>query len=192
MITAARYATDIHFCDYVEANRAVVENWMAGHDEEFDWNPFIARCLEYEGIAAPTIADIANRADHLRAVVTKIVPCDLYQNPPVETNQLYDVVSAHYCLDAVTDDKDEWHRHIQKMKALLKPGGTCIMSSLKQAQFSDFGGTRFPNVHLLEEDVQEALLKVGFVPTSIKVVSAPADHDQREYTGVIFSSASIE
>ncbi len=191
MIAAARIASEIHFCDYVSANRAVVQSWLVGHDEDFDWTPFFVRTLEYEGNLEPSETDVATRAQHLRDLVTQVIPCDLYATPPVETSQLYDVVTAHYCLDAVTNDKNEWHRHILNMKSLLKPGGTFIFSSLREAQFSDFGGTRFPNVHLLEEDVHEALLVTGFDPASINVISAAADHAQREYTGVIFASASF-
>ena len=191
MIAAARVANEIHFCDYVPANRNVVQKWLDGDDEDFDWTPFIARTLQHEDIPAPTETDIATRVDKLRHLVTQVVPCDLYQTPPVQTDQSYDVVTAHYCLDAVTNDKKEWHSHITKMRSLLKPGGTFIMSSLREAKFSDFGGTRFPNVHLQEPDVHEALLNTGFNAASINVISAPADHDQREYSGVIFSSANI-
>ncbi|MCI0709199.1 MAG: NNMT/PNMT/TEMT family class I SAM-dependent methyltransferase [Chloroflexi bacterium] len=189
MIAAAPRASEIHFCDYVDANRAVVQKWLDGQDEDFDWTPFIKRTLQLEGVSEPGGTDIAERSQQLRNVVTRVVPCDLYQSPPVETDQLYDVVTAHYCLDAVTNDKNEWHGHIQAMKALLKPGGTFIMSSLHEAQFSDFGGTRFPNVYLQQEDVSEALLQAGFIPSSIIVSAAPADHAQREYSGVIFASA---
>ena len=189
MIAAARCAGEIHFCDYVDANRAVVQKWLDGQDEDFDWTSFIKRTLQLEGVAEPTETDVMARSQQLRNVVTRVMPCDLYQSPPVQTDQLYDVVTAHYCLDAVTNDKAEWHGHILAMKTLLKPGGTFIMSSLREAQFSDFGGTRFPNVYLQQEDVSQALLQAGFIPTSITVSTAPADHAQREYSGVIFASA---
>lgn len=185
LIAAAQRANEIHYCDYLLTNRAVIEEWLAGSADAFDWSPFIAQTLQYE--AANTT--VAERAEQIRRVLTRVMPCDIFKSPPVATDTVYDVVMAHYCLDAVTDSRAEWINNIRKLKTLLKPGGTFVMSSLREAHFSDFGGSRFPNVYLMEEDVREALLAAGFRSDSVHIESAPADHAQREYSGVIFASA---
>lgn len=189
LICAADKAAHIDTCDYVAENRAVVERWLAGDESDFDWTPYFVRALQLEGVAEPTPEQIAARAARIRAVTGPVVACDITQEPPVATGRHYDVIISNYCLDAVTGDKAEWQAHIRKLKWLLKPGGTLLLSSLRQATYSDFGETRYPNVYLLEADLPDALTKAGFDPLTIRVTTAEADHPQREYSGVIFASA---
>lgn len=189
LIAAAPKASDITFCDYVAENRAVVRRWLDGDEADFDWTPYIVRALQLEGINQPTPQQIQTRASLIRQKVTGVLTCDIYATPPVETDGPFDVIITNYCLDAVTADKAEWHDHIRNLRGLLAPGGTFMMSSLREAQFSYFGETRFPNVFLQEQDVREALEIAGFAPETIHVTVAAADHPQREYSGVIFGSA---
>jgi SAM-dependent methyltransferase len=190
LIPAARRATNIHFCDYVTENRDVINRWLAGDVSDFDWSAFVARTLEYEGVVNPAQRDIEARCAQIRSAVTAVTTCDVYSTPPVVTENLFDVVLTNYCLDAVTNDKNEWHGHIANLKTLLKPGGIFVFSSLLEARYSDFGDTRFPNVYLQEPDVRRALELTGFLASSIRVETAPADHADREYRGVIFASAT--
>jgi len=190
LIPAARRARSIHFCDYVAENRQLVERWLAGDDHEFDWQVFIERALQFEGIAHPGPADIAARCALIRSVVGPVTTCDIYQRPPIQSPHRFDVILTNYCLDAVTDDINEWHQHIETLKQMLLPGGLFVMSSLKQATYSDFGATRYPNVYLLEDDVRAGLIQAGFAENTISIATAPADHDSREYRGVIFAAAS--
>lgn len=189
LIVAAGKASSIDFCDYVGSNRAVVQRWLAGDEHDFDWTPYFVRALQYEGIETPTDEQVQERAARVRSAVYSVQTCDIYQSPPVNVSGQYDVIISNYCLDAVTDSKVQWHQNIRNLCTLLRPGGTLILSSLREATYSDFGETRFPNVFLQEGDVYEALAVVGFPADGIRVVSADADHAAREYTGVIFASA---
>jgi hypothetical protein len=189
LIPAARKAASIHFCDYVVENRQFVERWLAGDEHEFDWHVFVERCLQFEGIPHPDAAQIEARCELIRSVVGPVTSCDVYQRPPIQSDHLFDVVITNYCLDAVTNDIKEWHQHIETLKQMLQPGGLFIMSSLKQATYSDFGETRYPNVYLLEDDVRTGLIQAGFAEHSIRIATAPADHESREYRGVIFAAA---
>ncbi len=190
MIPAARRAGKIHFCDYVKENRQVIDHWLVGDESDFDWSPFIARCLELEGVRSPGREEIAARAERIRDAVTRVTTCDIYQSPPVAAKDQFDVIVTNYCLDAVTNDKDEWYAHIRNVKSLLRPGGLFIMSSLEEGKYSDFGETRYPNVYLVEEDIPAALRACGFDEPSIRVARADADHGDREYRGVLFGSAT--
>jgi SAM-dependent methyltransferase len=168
----------------------MVERWLAGDGSEFDWSPFVVRALEHEGVASPTKADVAQRCAQIRSVVRKVTSCDIYASPPVEVEGLFDVVVSNDCLDAVTNDKAQWHENIRNVKGLLRPGGLFVIASLLDATYSDFGHTRYPNVRLQETDVREALEATGFEPASIRLVSAPADHAGREYRGVVLAAAT--
>ncbi|NDJ52392.1 MAG: hypothetical protein GYB68_04795, partial [Chloroflexi bacterium] len=179
MIAAARRASEIHYADYLPANRDVVQDWLSGNEDAFDWNPFIQRTLQYEDKSPLSDAAVSARAQQIRNAVTRVLACDIFQTPPVHTDQLYDVVTAHYCLDAVTESKEAWYENILKMKRLLKLGGTLVISSLQEARFSNLGGNKFLNVFLQENDVSAYLERAGFLPEHIRVKSAPADHAQR-------------
>ncbi len=189
MLCAAPFATVLDVCDYVPANRSYVDRWLAGESVGFDWTPYVERTLSYERGASPTPDAVAERKALVRSLVRHVLPCDIYEAPPVATGRRYDVIISNYCLDAVTADKEEWHRHIKNLSALLKPNGTLMLSSLLGAEYSEFGETRFPNVLLGQDDVRSGLEASSFDPATIYIATAPADHGAREYSGVIFSSA---
>lgn len=189
LIPTAGSARCIDVADYVTANRDVITRWLHGDESDFDWTPYFRRTLQLEGQAQPTPSQIAARAALVRQVVRDVLPCDITHAPPVATSERYDLIISNYTLDAVTNDRDEWLGHIRRLKALLAPGGTLLLSSLRQATYSDFGQTRYPNVYLEEADLPQALTAAGFDPSTIRTAASPADHAQREYTGVIFASA---
>ncbi|MCA9912706.1 MAG: methyltransferase domain-containing protein [Anaerolineae bacterium] len=189
MISAATRAASMDFCDYVDSNRALVQRWLSGDEQDFDWNPFLARALEFEGIEAPTNEQVGERAALMRRVVHNVLPGDIYAMPPAPVEGRYDVVMSHFCLDAVTREKAQWQENIRNLCTLLQPGGTLILSSLREAHFPEEGKRAFPNVYLQEEDVRETLESVGFPAESIRIVSADADNTDRDYTGIILSSS---
>lgn len=189
LIVAARTAREIHFSDYSPKNLAKIKAWLGGDESGFDWTDCIVACLKLEGYLEPTAQQIEGRKEAIRDSVARVIPCNIHDNPPLQTARHYDVIISNYCIDAVTNSKTEWLDNIRKLKALLNPGGTLILSSILQASYYHFGGTRYPNVYLTPEDLREALHICQFNPTSIRVETAPPDHTEREYHGVIFAYA---
>ena len=171
----------------------MVNRWLAGDTGDFDWRPFIRHCLSLEARGTRPVGDndLKFREAAIRRVVTRVTTCDIYASPPVTTTRQFDVVMSHYCLDAVTNNKDEWLANILNLQQLIAPGGLFLFSSLLDADHSDFGNTRYPNVRLFPDDVKQALLDTGFDPASITVSTVPADHEAREYRGVIFGAARL-
>jgi SAM-dependent methyltransferase len=188
-IVASRTAREIHLSDYSPKNLAKIKAWIAGNESGFDWTGFIVACLKLEGYLEPSSNQIEGRKEQIRDAVSQIVPCNIYDSPPLHTSRHYDVIISNYCLDAITDSKVEWLESIRKLKSLLNPGGTLILSSLLQASFYQFGETRYPNVYLMPDDLREALNVCQFNSSSIRIETAPPDSREREYHGVIFAYA---
>lgn len=189
-IPAARRARAIHLGDYVPENRQYLSRWLGGEDQEFDWSPYVARCLELEGVEA-SLLNIGRRMSRVRDLVTRVVHCDVSRGIPIRTRCKYEVIISNYCLDAITDSKYEWQLYIERLTRLLTPGGTLVLSSLQQTKFYEFGSTRYANVLLDIDDMPEAFERAGFDTKSIRVECAQPDHHDREYKGVIFASASL-
>lgn len=189
-IPAARRARAIHFCDHVPANREYLTRWLAGEDQEFDWSPYIAMCLELEGKVVSE-KTIRQRAHNIRDLVRRVVSCNIFDPLPVRTRYQYEVVISNYCLDAVTTSKQEWQLFTRRLAKLLKPGGTLVLSSLRKTEFFEFGTSRYANVVLDVDDLSEAFTQAGFDPQSIRVESTSCVQDNCNKQGVIFAAASL-
>jgi hypothetical protein len=189
LIPAARTAREIHFSDYSPKNLAKIRTWLGGNESGFDWTDCIVACLKLEGYLEPTSNQIAGRKEQIRDAVSQVVSCNINDSPPLHTGRHYDAIISNYCIDAVTDSKAEWIESIRKLKGLLNPGGTLILSSILQASYYHFGETRYPNVYLTPTDVREALQVCQFNASSIRIETAPPDNREREYHGVIFAYA---
>lgn len=189
-IPAARRARAIHLGDYVPENRQYISRWLDGEDQEFDWSPYVARCLELEDVETSPL-NIARRMSRVRDLVTRVEHCDASRGIPIRTRCKYEVIVCNYCLDAITNSRYEWQLYIERLARLLKPGGTLVLSSLRQTEFYEFGSTRYANVLLDIDDMPEAFERAGFDAKTVRVESAQPDHHDREYKGVIFASASL-
>ena len=190
LIPAARFARAIHFCDYIPENRKYVSRWLGGDDSEFDWSPYIARCLELEGARTDGKA-IANRAACVRNLVTRTVHCDIFEPLQIRTRFQYEVIVSNYCMGGVTNSKADWQSFVIKLTEHLKPGGTLILFSSMQPNFYEFGTARSASAWLGVDDLSEALVKTGFDPASIRVESAATGLGCKEYGGVVFACASL-
>ena len=64
----------------------------------------------------------------LRSEIRAVVACDIFSNPPLETepNELFDVVSACFCLEACVSTLSDYKKVVGKLAMLIKPGGFCI------------------------------------------------------------------
>ncbi len=189
-IPAARRARAIHYCDYTSENREYLLRWLAGEDSEFDWSPYIARCLELEGKVVSE-KTIRQRAHNIRDLVRRVVPCNILDPLPIRTRYQYEVIISNYCLDAVTTSKQEWLLFTQRLAKLLKPGGTLVLSSLNKTEFYEFGASRFANVVLDMDDLANAFTQAGFDPKTIRVESTAGEQENCNKQGVIFAAASL-
>lgn len=189
LIASANHVREIHFCDYLDTNLEQVKQWLNGHPEAFDWTEFIKTTLLLEG-KDYSKQGIALRESQIRQRVAGILHCDANLAQPIQTNiDGYDVLVSNFCAESATEDMYQWRRFVRNITSLIKPGGRLIMSTLKGASSYGVGKEIFPAVNIMEEDLLQLLMDIGFDSNSIEIESVPADRPSRHYQGLMFVTA---
>ncbi|MFN8459764.1 MAG: guanitoxin biosynthesis pre-guanitoxin forming N-methyltransferase GntF [Anaerolineae bacterium] len=189
-IVAAGQVEEIHLSDYLAANRTEVQKWLHQHPEAFNWDETIRTVLALEGKEAAH-AQVRTRAAEIRRRVKQVLPCDATCPAPLEgASQYYDVLVTNLCLEAVATDKKHWRQCFRNVTSVLKPGGQLILTAVKGGNAYSVGQSVFAVVHLLEDDVTEALLEAGFAPESISIKGIEANHPVYPYKGLMFVLAA--
>ncbi len=187
-IVAANRASEIHFSEYTEANRAEVQRWLAGDPTAFDWGGTIQKVLELEG-ETPSLENLRLRESIIRQRVTRVIACDIDGTPPVASGcDHYDVVVTMLCLEAGARDFDHWREAVHRVTALLKPGGRLVMIAVRGGNAYLVGHKVFPIVRLYEDDVRGVLQGAGYQDVRLEI--APADHAVHPYEGLMFIGAT--
>lgn len=189
LIAAAGRADHLHFSDYLDTNRWEVQKWLNEESGAFDWGETICAVLELEG-GDSSEQGVAERGAAIRQKVECILACDAHLEAPLgQIDWQYDVLVTSLCIEAAARTYDEWRQCIRKVMSLLKPGGRLIMTAVKDATAYSVGNQVFPVVRILEADIINALVDVGFVEESIAIDWVPATHPVHPYEGLMFISA---
>ncbi|MBA3872337.1 MAG: hypothetical protein H0X30_24615 [Anaerolineae bacterium] len=189
LIASANHAREIHFCDYLDSNLEQVQMWLEGHPQAFDWTAFIETTLILEE-ADCSKSSIVLRENEIRQRVTRILHGDANLSRPIQTDVSgYDVLVSNFCAESATEDIEQWRKFVRNITSLIKPGGKLIMSTLKGATSYGVGNDVFPAVNIMEADLNDLLINLGFDRTTIEIDSVPADRPSRHYQGLIFVTA---
>ena len=184
---AAGTASEIHLADYLPANLAEIERWLAQDPGAHDWRPFVRYTLECEGIADPTEEDVTRRETLTRARITRLLPGDARLPEPVTTR--YGTVVSAYCADSATDDHTTWESFMQHISGMVRPGGVFITSALRRCRFYLVGGKRFPSANVDENDMR-AVLEPAFECASGSIEARElAQHASQGYSGIVLAWA---
>jgi predicted ATP-dependent Lon-type protease len=163
--------------------------WLNGHPQAFDWTEFIKTTLVLEGNDC-SAQEICLRENEIRKRVTQVLKCDANLPQPIQTNGVgYDVLVSNFCAESATDSMEQWCQFVENITSLIRPGGRLIMSMLKGASSYGVGTETFPAVNIMEDDLIDLLIDVGFDSNTIDVESVPADRPNRHYQGLIFVTA---
>lgn len=172
LITAARTAGWIHFCDYNVESLREAENWLARDPSAFDWLPYIRFALACEtGDEATPQEDMHRREDLIRQKIKKVSRCDIFATDPLLGNfeGPYGVVAQTFVLDDLTEDKGEWLHLNQKLAQLVAEHGLFVTVSLLRASYWTVQGKKYPAVSLIADDVSEMYATLGFSVTALRV-----------------------
>ena len=161
LISAASYAEKIVFSEFVGRNREFVDLWKKRKSSSPDFLPlieFVVQSIEGKG------RDEAERREQeLRNKIDSIVHCDIKENPPVhEGLELYDVVSTHLCLCTACESVDLYREGLQKLSALVRPGGSIVGSDALGSSFYVVGDVKFPDIPLTKDIIHQALIEASF------------------------------
>jgi len=193
LITAATKVDTIHVSDRLAANLQETQLWKRGDEGAFDWEPFIRRALEIEGMEEVTLEDVQKRTALLRRKLTHFCFCDAFSNSPLlwSSEHKYDIVQVNFVPESITSSLDRWELAIQNIISLLKPQSTFILTTLKNATYYHLHYKRFPAVSIDETLLTSMLIKCGFREEDIIMHSISANYPYRGYDGMIFVKAQL-
>ncbi len=191
LITAAAKVDTIHVCDRLESNLHEIRLWKRGDQAAFNWDPFIQRALELEGMSGVAREDLRRRAGLLRSKLTTFCSCDAFSMPPLQGNHFdeYDIVQVNFVPESITSSHVEWEIAIHNIVSLLKPQGTFILTALKNAAYYRLQEQRFPAVSIDETVLMRILSKCGFGEAHVLMRTVPASPPYRGYTGIMLIKA---
>jgi len=186
LLSASGRAREVVFTDYLDANRREVESWLHGAPGAFDWSEYIERAAGLE-----RNLDAGALAARLRACISRVGPCDLTRENPLEpfAQTGFDIVSSAFCLEAVTQDPADFRSFLRRIRALLRPGGSLVAALVRDSDAYKVGRHFFPACPLNEASLAAALRDNGYRRVGIQTVETSRLHG---YTGIMAVVAERE
>jgi SAM-dependent methyltransferase len=186
LLSASRCAREIVFTDFLEVNRREIQRWLEGAPGVFDWSQYIQRVAGLE-----KDLDVDALAARLRARIQRVGPCDLTRENPLDPDVQagFDVVSSAFCLEAVTQDPEDFKSFLRRISALLKPGGSLVAVLVRDSDAYKVGRHFFPACPLNEATLAAALQGNGYRHVRIQTVETSRLHG---YTGIMAVVAEKE
>jgi len=179
LISARNKVKKITCAEYLESNRLEVQKWLRNEPDAFNWDQYFKHYLALEQDARETSID--EMKDSLRSKLGEFIPCDLHQPQPIPGPvRVFDVVSSHFCVEAICKNDDDLVSKLGKLVALTRPGGYLIMSGLKEAQSYQVGEFNFYAYPMDQERFLEVLRQAGCKILAVETGPAEAD---RHYGG---------
>jgi len=182
VLTLARRASRIHFCDFVPAALSEVQAWIARDARAHNWRPYTRYILELEG--GPHHDAAANqRESTLRRAMQRISECDARTTDMLPDPQPpYDAITAHHCLDVAARDAHDFKRMVRHLAGWLAPGGLFLLSTTTGTTRYTVDGTVFACLDLSREEVSRSLIEADMDPARLTHASMPVAGE--EYTAL--------
>ncbi|MDZ8183856.1 MAG: guanitoxin biosynthesis pre-guanitoxin forming N-methyltransferase GntF [Nostoc sp. ChiSLP02] len=175
ILPLATKAAEIHVSEYLESNLSELQKWVKNQSDAFNWRQFTSEVLRLEGNLNPTQTDIENREQKIRQQITQLLPGDVRETNPLglEKREFYPLVTAHYCAEGISPNRDSWRIYMSNIMSMVKPGGTLITSACGSGTFYRVADLYFPSTKLEPQDVLNCFWDNGFFDVDIRVRQLP-------------------
>lgn len=184
------YVTQLDVADYLPQNLAEIQKWLVGDQDAHNWDVYIHGILKLEGVSNPNAAAIDARRKLVKQRIGKLRHCDIKSTTPLGEARRYPLVTAFYVADSVASSKADWRQYMANITTLVEPGGTLLMSALRNAEFYRVGDALFPSAKVTEDDVERLLHQLDFEPRSINVhVEFISDWKDEGFDSIIMAIA---
>lgn len=184
LISAAKYPVSIDFSDYLNVNLQELTAWLHDEPEQFPWDAFIGYVLAREGEQS-TPALIRRRARLIRHKLKRLLHCDARIPDPLgaEYRAFYEIVSANFVLEAITQELADWDELIDNVLPLVKPSGYLIICTVVGASSYRVGELYYPATPITPEIAMTKLRQRNF--SIVMTHSVVAEHQERQgYEGI--------
>ena len=166
VIGAAGVVSEICMAEYTEKNRAVLNDWLKGEPDAFDWSPFLKQVVEdFEGNRKEDA--IEDRERRLKAITKAVVSCDLRSEKIIQNGYEgpYDIVTCVGVVETCARNEEEFDVFVHKLSFLVREGGKIILGCWKHPPGVDgykVGNEFFNDLPVEEDFVVACLKKAGF------------------------------
>ena len=180
VISAAAKASELVLSDFNPRNLSALRAWLADEPGAFNWTPFFQHVVcDLEG---KSVQEAAAREALVRNKVKSVVSANIYSSHIIEEGfeGPYDVVSSSCCLESICKTRETFKRNLQKLSALLKPGGRIILFLTERRMETESGfyyiGSQKHNIVSVNATyVADLLASMGY--TEVKSSSCSGDPD---------------
>lgn len=189
IVPLAPHVENIYLADYLDSNLSEIKIWLDRDKKSHNWDYHVKGVLKLEGIKS-TVNEVRKRSSLIREKVAGLLPCDIFNDDPLNMGRDFPLVTSFFCADSVTHSKEAWTLAMGNIFNLITPGGWFIMSALKEAMSYKVGTLEFPSAHINSRDVTNVLKSLGFKPDSITVEVVPTQvWKQDGFDGIIMAKA---
>jgi hypothetical protein len=161
-IALVPYAEHLDVADYLPHNLAEIRKWLTDDDDAHNWDVFLRGILTIEGITRPDRRAVEARRQLVKHRIGQLLTCDIRKPFPLGFEVGYPLVTAFYVADSVATSKSDWYCYMTNIASLVEPGGTLMISALRNAHYYRVGDHFFPSPMIDEEDVECLLLTQNF------------------------------
>lgn len=179
---------EIHISEYLESNLMELKKWLSADAQAHDWRSFTLEVLRLEGLTNPTESEAQLREDNLRRRVTQVLLGDAREPNPlgVEKHNFYPLVTAHYCAEGISLNKEEWQTYMANIMSMVQPQGILIISACGSGTFYRVGDLYFPSTKLEPHDIVDCFWDNGFVDVDLRIRQLP-DYSEQGFFYTIFA-----
>lgn len=173
-ILVAAYVNEMTLSDFLEGNRAAVQQWQQDPNA-VDWQHYTRFILETEQRDASD-QQVQERENCARQKIAKVRSCNLMSTVAVDTGDLYELAGCFYCLAEVARTPESFRTMIANVASLIRPGGALMIAALQSTSFYHVRGengeeVEFPCLAVTECLVKQSLNDAGFEVCPGDVVS---------------------
>lgn len=187
LLSARKKASEIVFAEFLVKNREEIRKWIRRDKEAINWDRYLNAVLALEKKKVSETNRLRIR-EELEPKVTQIIECDAF-SPEILgrlSHRQFDVVSSGFCLECISPEEKYFQEFLVKLTAVLRQGGTLILTMLKRAENYKVGDLTFPAFSLDEQYMRAALRRLKYHWISTETI--PAESDQG-YQGIIAITA---
>lgn len=124
LISATPHVSEIAFADYDQINLEAVQAWRSDSKSAHNWNPYFEYVMkELEGEQADVKSRSLSRQKELKEKMTNYLLVDIRSDKVFcdenAAENMYDIVSTNFCLDAVAETQEEYIQFVSRSKNVL-------------------------------------------------------------------------
>jgi NNMT/PNMT/TEMT family protein len=170
------------FTDLGWKNVAEVDCWLRDDPRQFDYQPLLDWLHREVG------AEQAIVTESLRNSRWDLRNLDWREQPPIEWNRHYDVVSSHFFAESATSDEGDFLDLLRKVGGLGRPGAIVLLSFMCRSAGYRIAHQDFPAISVDEEGILDDLRRAGLDLVDPVLSTAPTEDpaSQPGYDGMVF------